>query len=1188
MLFSQVIRLCQDIQQAESASSRIYINNVQSAGTDGKKKQHFLLTNKQNMRKLKLLMMTVCALMGAGQTWAQKWVDVTSFYLKNADFEGSYSVQKTFQSGTNNERCVYKPSDWTVTHDNENDNDITILKTGDKQSASFKYFDLKPTDGGDQAYLVRFRWGGQYWSNGLKGSTDQITLSQTQTIPSGKYRLSADLVFITAEETPSGHLRIYADKTAGGSLGYVDANIIKGTREGETIKSGSASWALKTTDEFDLDDATETKFAIEFTQSWRWEIQAGADNYRLERKCPDGAYTIDVASSVCSSTDNWSLKSGTFDNGSYAEHWVNDMPTSGDYLKFTLGNVPNGTYQVKVTAKSSNTGSRDSNVTPVSNDGGTNYASIVAGDVEQPIPTWNALDATTGASPQQYTLSNIMVTDGNLVVALKVKETGPNWMIAKIDEIEYQGSYLYDYNSALAAAEAAIANNDYDNITGSERTILQEEIDKDKPTTPDGYVEATAALIEKTSTFITAKSSYDAFAAEKASAIAMGVSSDDADDIRPSSASGLQDALRALYVLEDVATKTNYTIDATNMFGSWTTQNLDTKNDQHWSGTTVTYYDRWQNSGYTSSITSTVTLPAGKYVFKLAARAQTGSINGAFNMSVKVGDNDAVYKDFVAKNSTGKGITTSGAVSYSDGEFCNDGAGRGWEWRFIGFELGAEASVTLKGYAQIYANNWVGFSDATLLTTTDNIEICRQLYESSKDAAEAARENEDYNIVIGTERATLNAAIDEEVPEPVTYSWYQIQKAALDEATAALINAKPAYVALSEVNNTVAAELGVSTVPAATSSSTAADITAALNTQNVDEYTAATTNYTYNATSLLGAWSNAPGNNHGQSWNGTTGDGSDEYYDLYNAAARSMTQTVTLPKAKYVLIAKGRASTDGRLTLSDGTNTITFPHKGNEGKGIETNGIPNFGSGTYSNDGNGNGWEYRFLTFESDGSTSTTLTFNWTTASNNWAGLDDITLLASDHIITVSPAGFATYVPSHALDFSDATIKAYKVKVSTKGIATLTKVDKVPADTPVLLYKENGATEAIPVTASADAVSDNDLVAGTGEAVPTTDGAGNTNMILNVVDKQIGFYFANNKTVATDRAYLHIASSLAPDAEGSGSRMVMVFADETTGVNDVRSKMSEVRGTYYNLNGQRVEKPAKGLYIVNGKKVIIK
>ena len=200
---------------------------------------------------------------------------------------------------------------------------------------------------------------------------------------------------------------------------------------------------------------------------------------------------------------------------------------------------------------------------------------------------------------------------------------------------------------------------------------------------------------------------------------------------------------------------------------------------------------------------------------------------------------------------------------------------------------------------------------------------------------------------------------------------------------------------------------------------------------------------------------------------------------------------------------------------------------------------------------------------------------------------------ATSESVTVTDAGFATYVSDVDLDFSKTAIKAYKVKVSSKGVATLTKVDNVPANTPVLLYKEGGATEDIPVMTGAAAVTENDLVAGTGAAVPTTDGAGNTNMILwwdkdNPSVNPIGFYFANGQTVATNRAYLHIASSQAPDAEGPGSRMVMVFADETTGVNDVRSKMSEVRGTYYNLNGQRVEKPAKGLYIVNGKKVIIK
>lgn len=118
-----------------------------------------------------------------------------------------------------------------------------------------------------------------------------------------------------------------------------------------------------------------------------------------------------------------------------------------------------------------------------------------------------------------------------------------------------------------------------------------------------------------------------------------------------------------------------------------------------------------------------------------------------------------------------------------------------------------------------------------------------------------------------------------------------------------------------------------------------------------------------------------------------------------------------------------------------------------------------------------------------------------------------------------------------------------------------------------------------------DAVTGNDLVAGTGAAV-ATDGGDYTNMILNNVDSKIGFYFANGQTVAANRAYLHIATSLAPDA--ADARMSLVFADdETNGINTVESKKTE-NGAYYNLNGQRVSKPAKGLFIQNGKKVIVK
>ena len=44
---------------------------------------------------------------------------------------------------------------------------------------------------------------------------------------------------------------------------------------------------------------------------------------------------------------------------------------------------------------------------------------------------------------------------------------------------------------------------------------------------------------------------------------------------------------------------------------------------------------------------------------------------------------------------------------------------------------------------------------------------------------------------------------------------------------------------------------------------------------------------------------------------------------------------------------------------------------------------------------------------------------------------------------------------------------------------------------------------------------------------------------------------------------------------------------ETTGVANIENPVS-ADGAYYNLNGQQVANPTKGVYIKNGKKVIIK
>ena len=67
-------------------------------------------------------------------------------------------------------------------------------------------------------------------------------------------------------------------------------------------------------------------------------------------------------------------------------------------------------------------------------------------------------------------------------------------------------------------------------------------------------------------------------------------------------------------------------------------------------------------------------------------------------------------------------------------------------------------------------------------------------------------------------------------------------------------------------------------------------------------------------------------------------------------------------------------------------------------------------------------------------------------------------------------------------------------------------------------------------------------------------------------------------TINSFRAYL----------TGVNGAREITFEDETTGLTDVSSKTSDGRGECFNLAGQRVAQPTKGLYIVNGKKVIVK
>ncbi len=192
--------------------------------------------------------------------------------------------------------------------------------------------------------------------------------------------------------------------------------------------------------------------------------------------------------------------------------------------------------------------------------------------------------------------------------------------------------------------------------------------------------------------------------------------------------------------------------------------------------------------------------------------------------------------------------------------------------------------------------------------------------------------------------------------------------------------------------------------------------------------------------------------------------------------------------------------------------------------------------------------------------------------------------------VKVGDASYATFACNVPLDFTDSDIKAYiaKGKADYSGVKFY-QVEKVPANTGVLLYKSGGTAESIPVLdGDADATTDNVFKVGTGTAVASVDTENDNlhNYILNKVGGVVGFYRAAGQTVATNRAYIQIDESKSYSVKEFIS--LPGFDDDADSINEeLRIKNEESsEGAIYNLAGQRISKMQKGINIINGKKVL--
>ena len=210
--------------------------------------------------------------------------------------------------------------------------------------------------------------------------------------------------------------------------------------------------------------------------------------------------------------------------------------------------------------------------------------------------------------------------------------------------------------------------------------------------------------------------------------------------------------------------------------------------------------------------------------------------------------------------------------------------------------------------------------------------------------------------------------------------------------------------------------------------------------------------------------------------------------------------------------------------------------------------------------------------FESESGESLSFTLNNKNGDEPWLYTRMEVFQKVSESVTVTSAGYATYVSTNNLDFTSTSIKAHTAVVNTTtGVITLTEKNQIPSNTPVVLYYAGGKTEDIPVIAAADDLGDNDLKAGKGAAVYTEDVAGHYNYVLDDV-AGIGFYKANGVTVASDRAYLQTTYNVSgPAARG----MSIVFADDIlTGISEAAAATEAVA--------------KEGKFVVDGKLVIFK
>ncbi len=371
---------------------------------------------------------------------------------------------------------------------------------------------------------------------------------------------------------------------------------------------------------------------------------------------------------------------------------------------------------------------------------------------------------------------------------------------------------------------------------------------------------------------------------------------------------------------------------------------------------------------------------------------------------------------------------------------------------------------------------------------------------------------------------------------------------------------------LVEATNVATAITGVSTAVyvAGTAISPICDgnATAAIKNPYIES---GTSNWTSGVTGTDNQYTDAPGGTYLNNW---------------NVSSKDMYQVVTLPAGVYTIKAATRGSADlevGFIYAQVGEETIAKAD-------IDPLGDTNEGT-------LGKGWKWTEFNFLLVKGSSVKIGFYSECGSGKWAGADEFHLTykgtTASANMTVKANKWGTFIAPFDVAIPTGIINAYKVTgTSGSGITTEEVTTTIPANTPVILENISGANYS--ENFEGTIVSANDLQEGllTGvysNAIVKVGTSPNDNYILQTQGGVQGFYKVDEAFTATpNRCYLTVTG---------GGVKAFFFGNDADGIKAMENgKWTIDNVPTFRLDGTRVNGKItkKGLYIQNGKKVVIK